>query len=93
MTTVDAMQSGAGGPRGGVKRYALTVRRFWSAAVSAEMEYRANFFLAPLNSLLGLGGAVFTLVALYGTGYEMGGWSWLEALLVVAIYTVLDGLQ
>ncbi|MEM6460014.1 MAG: ABC-2 family transporter protein [Planctomycetota bacterium] len=74
-------------------RYLTTLTRFWSTAVAAEMEYRANFVLAALQSAAALGGALFVLWSLFRTGYEPGGWAWPEALLVVAAYTVLDGFQ
>jgi ABC-2 type transport system permease protein len=57
------------------------------------MEYRANFVLATLSSLVTLGGSLFALWALLRTEYAMAGWSFDQALIVVAIYTVLDGLQ
>ncbi|MEM9915865.1 MAG: ABC-2 family transporter protein [Planctomycetota bacterium] len=76
-----------------MKRYWRTLKLFWSTAIAAEMEYRANFVLAALQSLGGLAGAVFVLWSLFRTGYEMGGWTWPQALLVVAAYTILDGFQ
>ncbi|MEM9418819.1 MAG: ABC-2 family transporter protein [Planctomycetota bacterium] len=76
-----------------MKRYAQTLRLFWTTSVSAEMEYRANFVLTAIQSSLGLAGAVFVLWSLFRTGYQLGGWTWPEALLVVAAYTLLDGLQ
>lgn len=66
---------------------------FWGTAIAAEMEYRANFVLSALGSLIILGGALFTLLLFYGTGYTMGGWSLHQAMMVVACYTILDGFQ
>ena len=74
-------------------RYLKTLAVFWSASVSAEMEYRANFILATLSSLASLGGALFALWALLRTEYAMAGWTFDQALIVVGIYTLLDGLQ
>ncbi|MEM8783612.1 MAG: ABC-2 family transporter protein [Planctomycetota bacterium] len=74
-------------------RYAKTLARFWSAAIATEAEYRINFVMAGITSGLTLAGALGTLAVLYQHGYEMGGWSWNEAMLVVAVYTLLDGLQ
>ena len=76
-----------------MKRYAKTLYTFWSASISTEMEYRANFLLATLSSLATLGGALFALWALLRTQYTINGWSFDEALIVVGIYTLLDGLQ
>lgn len=74
-------------------RYLNTLRIFWSASISAEMEYRANFVMATIGSIMTLAGALFTLFLFYRTGYEMGGWSWPEALVVVGMFTTLEGVQ
>lgn len=76
-----------------MRRYGNTLMRFWSTAMAAEMEYRANFVLAALSSAMSLAGALFVLWTLFRTGYQLGGWSWPEAMLVVAAYTILDGFQ
>lgn len=76
-----------------MKRYLKTLAVFWSSSISTEMEYRANFALATLSSLATLGGALFALWALMRQGYAMAGWSFDQALVVVGIYTLLDGLQ
>ncbi len=77
----------------GVGRYARLLHRFWSAAIAVEMEYRANFVVACLTSAFTLGSALLTLALVYQHGYEMGGWGWEQALIVVGLYTVLDGIQ
>lgn len=76
-----------------MKRYLTTLRLFWSASLAAEMEYRANFVLAAGSALATLAGALFALWALLRTDYAMNGWGFYEALIVVGIYTILDGLQ
>lgn len=75
------------------RHIARSTTRYWSAALAAETEYRANFVLATLTSLLQLAGALFTLSLLFQNGSDLGGWSWPEAMMVVAVYTLLDGLQ
>jgi len=74
-------------------RYLHTLALFWIAAIAREVEYRANFFAAAITSSLGLLGALFGVSLFYQGGHELGGWSWNEALVVVAIYTMLDGVQ
>ncbi len=74
-------------------RYLLTLGRFWHASVAAELEYRVNFAAAALSSVMTLGGSLFTLSLLFQHGYEPGGWSWSKALLVVGLFSVLEGLQ
>ena len=73
-----------------MKRYLTALRRFWSASVSAEAEYRANFVLALCTSLINLCGSLFGLFLFYRTGYQPGGWRWEEALVVLGTYTLLD---
>lgn len=73
-------------------RYWRTLRIFWSTALAAEAEYRINFVLAFLTSLLSLGGGVFGLFLFYNNGYRPGGWRWEEALIVLGIFTVMDGV-
>ena len=76
-----------------VKRYLSVLGLLWSAALAAEMEYRANFVLATLTSLGNLSGSLFGLFLFYRTGYTFEGWSWLEALVVLGIFTVLQGFS
>lgn len=74
-------------------RYFKILYLFWSTAIAAEMEYRANFVLTALSSLGGLIGSLFGLFLFYRTGYTFGGWSWQEALIVLGIFTLLQGLS
>lgn len=76
-----------------MKRYFNILRIFWSASISAEMEYRLNFIMAALSSVMTLAGTVLMLYLFYRTGYEMGGWAWRDALAVVGAFTFLEGMQ
>ncbi|HVJ15774.1 MAG TPA: ABC-2 family transporter protein [Polyangiaceae bacterium] len=66
---------------------------FWSTSLAAEMEYRSNFVMATLSTLFGLGATLFALSLFYRRGADLGGWSWLEALLVLGMFTLLHGLS
>ena len=74
-------------------RYLNTLRIFWSASISAEMEYRVNFAMAAFSSVMTLGGTLLMLFLFYRTGYQMGGWHWRDALAVVGVFTFLEGMQ
>ena len=65
---------------------------FWSTAISAELEYRVNFALSTLTSLGNLAGSLFGLFLFYRTGYRFAGWSWEEALVVLGVFTFLEGV-
>ncbi|MBL1174689.1 ABC transporter permease [Pantanalinema sp. GBBB05] len=74
-------------------RYLHILRLFWSTAIAAELEYRINFLLAALSSLGGLAGSLFGLFLFYRTGYTFRGWSWQQALVVVGVFTLLQGFS
>jgi ABC-2 type transport system permease protein len=74
-------------------RYLKLIKLFWSTAIAAELEYRLNFLLAALSSLGGLVGSLFGLFLFYRTGYTFPGWSWEEALVVLGVFTLLEGFS
>ena len=76
-----------------MQRYLKVLRLFWSAAIAAELEYRINFFIATLSSLGNLAGSLFGLFLFYRTGYTFSGWSWEAALIVLGIFTLLQGFS
>ena len=76
-----------------MSRYLKVLKLFWSASISAEMEYRINFIIAAISSLGNLGGSMFGLFLFYRTGYTFTGWSWEAALIVLGIFTLLQGFS
>jgi ABC-2 type transport system permease protein len=74
-----------------MSRYFKLLQQFWTAAIAAEMEYRLNFLLAAFSSLGGLAGSLFSLSLFYRTGYEFQGWNWQQALIVLGLFTLLQG--
>ncbi|MCU0568074.1 MAG: ABC transporter permease [Oculatellaceae cyanobacterium Prado106] len=74
-------------------RYLQVLKRFWSTAIAAELEYRVNFVLASFTSLGSLAGSLFGLFLFYQTGYTFDGWSWEEALIVLGVFTTLQGFS
>ena len=74
-------------------RYFHVLKLFWGAAIAAELEYRINFVLAAVSSLGNLAGSLFGLFLFYRTGYRFSGYSWEEALVVLGIFTLLQGFS
>ncbi|MBJ7900105.1 MAG: ABC transporter permease [Cyanobacteria bacterium RI_101] len=72
--------------------YGKLLGLFWQTALAAELEYRLNFVLASFSSLANLAGSLFSLFLFYRTGYSFQGWSWQEALLVLGLFTIFQGL-
>ncbi|QSJ18934.1 ABC transporter permease [Nostoc sp. UHCC 0702] len=76
-----------------MRRYWKVLKLFWSTAIAAEMEYRLNFVISTLTSLGNLGGSFFGLFLFYRNGYTFAGWSWEAALVVVGVFTLLQGFS
>jgi ABC-2 type transport system permease protein len=76
-----------------MNRYFNLIQIFWKTAIAAELEYRLNFVFAALSSLGGLAGSLFSLFLFYQKGYNFHGWRWEEALIVVGIFTFLEGFS
>lgn len=74
-------------------RYLRVLQLFWSTAIAAELEYRLNFLLAALSSFGGLIGSLFSLFLFYQNGYTFQDWSWEQALVVLGIFTLLQGFS
>lgn len=76
-----------------MKRYWKTLKLFLSTALAAELEYRVNFLIATFTSLGNLAGSLFSLSLFYQTGYTFEGWNWEEALIVLGLFTLLQGFS
>lgn len=74
-------------------RYGRIIRLFWGTAIAAELEYRLNFAIAILSSMGNLAGSFFSLFLFYRADYQFAGWTWQEALLVVGMFTLLQGIS
>ncbi len=77
----------------GMGRYSRLVKLFWGTAIAAEMEYRLNFVIATMTSLGYQVGSLFTLFLFYRTGYRFQNWTAYEAMVVLGIFTILQGFS
>ena len=68
------------------------LKRFWTTSLASEMEYRANFVTSTLYSVGQLAGTLLTVNVLYSKNYQFAGWTREESYLVVALFTLLDGI-
>jgi ABC-2 type transport system permease protein len=76
-----------------MSRYIRALKLFWTTAIAAELEYRLNFVIAALSSIGNLAGSLFGLFLFYRTGYTFAGWRWEEAIIVLGIFTLLEGFS
>lgn len=76
-----------------IKVYLKVLKLFWLTAIAAELEYRLNFLIAMFSSLTNLIGSIFTLFLFYRTDYTFEGWNWNESLIVLGMFTLLQGIS
>ncbi len=76
-----------------MNKYLQTLQLFWSTSINAELEYRLNFAIAALSSVGNLAGSLFGLFLFYRKGYNFAGWQWDEAIVVLGIFTILEGFS
>lgn len=74
-------------------KYLKILKLFWSTAIASELEYRVNFLISTLTSLGNLGGSIFGLFLFYGNNYNFAGWKWEESLIVLGVFTLLQGIS
>ncbi len=74
-------------------RYSRLIAIFMGASLSTQLEYRANFVVNLIETVLRVGGSLLGLSILIGTSRSLGGWSLLEAAVVLGIFTFFDGLM
>jgi len=75
-----------------VLRYARLLGVQLRAALLLMMQYRLDFFIDMLLSLVWIAASLVPLVVLFGQRQSVAGWSWAEALVVVAWFTCLKGI-
>jgi ABC-2 type transport system permease protein len=74
-----------------LQRYWRSLRCFWGTSLAAELEYPLNAAIELVSVLGNLAGSLFVLQLLFAGGPSLGGWSWSGALVVLGLYTLLDG--
>ncbi|MEO8162159.1 MAG: ABC-2 family transporter protein [Ilumatobacteraceae bacterium] len=57
-----------------------------------ELQYRSNFFLQLLQSVLTLGAGLVGLAVVFGRTTSLGGWSRPELLVVMGVFTIVGGV-
>lgn len=75
-----------------MKRHFKLIKLFWTTTIAAALEYRLNFLFAAISSLGGLIGSLFGLSLFYRNSYQFAGWNWEQSLLLVGIFTLLEGI-
>lgn len=73
-------------------RYLRMLAVFYRTSIQADMEYRVDFFARVIASLLGLLTTVGSLAIAYGYTDNLKGWTFAQAMVLLAVYYLMDGL-
>lgn len=76
----------------GALRYLRLLAAFYRTSLQTEMEYRADFFTRVLASLVGLLTTIGSLSIAFRYTDNLGGWSFAQAMVLLSIYYLMDGL-
>ena len=73
----------------------MSVRVAWvhlRVAVMNEVQYRANFFIQLLQSVVLVGTGLIALAVIFGHTDDLNGWTRPELVIVMGVYTMVGGL-
>ncbi len=73
-------------------RWLRLLRVFYRTSIQTDMEYRADFFTRLIASLLGLLTTIGSLAIAYQYADTIAGWKFSHAMVLLAIYYLMDGL-
>ncbi len=64
---------------------------FWISSIASEFEYRFNILIEFISVIGNLFGSLFTLSLFYSIDTDLGGWSWETSIIILGVYTFLEG--
>src|SRR5207249_1581636 len=72
--------------------YFSLLKTFYRTSIQTDMEYRADFFTRILASLLGLVTTIGALSIAYSYTSRIKGWTFAQAMTLLGVYYLMDGL-
>ena len=75
-----------------IKKYFNVYTNFLQTSLASELEYKTNIVIDLLTAILSLIGSIFLLSIFFQNNIEIGGWEFKQALIIQAIYTILNGI-
>ena len=75
-----------------IKKYYKILRNFWITSLATELEYKLNFYVEILAVIGNTLGSIFILNIFYSRNNNFAGWSWESSLIILGIYSFLEGL-
>ena len=75
-----------------LRKYLKVYARFLYTSLASELEYKTNILIDLITAILSLMGSIFLLSIFFQNNGSIGGWEFKEALIIQAIYTILNGI-
>jgi ABC-2 type transport system permease protein len=79
-------------PRRGTASRTAVLRALWRVNLAEEMQYRANFVMSVLGTLFWVAMALLTVALFFSHTERLGGWSYLEVLVLLGVFNALTGV-
>ena len=74
------------------RKYLDVYKNFLHTSLACELEYKANILIDLFTAVLSLVGSIFLLSIFFRDSTNIGGWKFKQALIIQAIYTILNGI-
>ena len=75
-----------------LRKYLKVYTKFLHISLASELEYKTNILIDLISAILSLIGSIFLLSIFYQKNANIGGWGFEQALIIQAIYTILNGI-
>jgi len=75
-----------------IRKYLKVYKKFLHTSLASELEYKANILVDLITAILSLVGSIFLLSIFFQNNGYIGGWEFEQALIIQAIYTILNGI-
>ena len=74
------------------RKYIKVYTKFLLTSLASELEYKTNILIDLVTAILSLLGSIFLLSIFFQNNNSIGGWEFEQALIIQAIYTILNGI-
>ena len=75
-----------------LRKYLKVYKKFLHTSLASELEYKTNILVDLMTAILSLRGSIFLLSIYFQNNGFIGGWKFEQALIIQAIYTILNGI-
>jgi len=75
-----------------LRKYLKVYKKFLHNSLASELEYKTNILVDLITAILSLIGSIFLLSIFFQNSGYIGGWNFEQALIIQAIYTILNGI-